>query len=383
MTDYRSARQGRSDTVQGFQAIKNTIGKLRSDFCVCPDRFGFFWVFSIKRSRNGEMLVFLIRSYIFSTLNSSQEKWKWFWLPWFLSGVTTSWSWGSQFKMLENDWQLIVVHSYHNLSFLSVIFNIFGSNYETFFMTSGMFKCMSCIYQANIWGPSIRFAGVSMIRRRNDATLRMQMIKSWWAMTAKIYSVLLSLFGYLTVNWSLLGLHESALFLKASVDFNRLYACTRFHMATLRDSLAQICGIPETQQPPSPPQHCPKTVLWLCHSALPVKQLKGWKQCVLWETCQCEWCARVSGCCPLCSLFDRLPPILWAETLSISSHYSVTWNEGAKNPRHLLRLLNESNFLPESTRRAYTSIVTLNYVTLIQINKGCCHQDSRTAASDM
>lgn len=198
------------------------------------------------------MLVFLIRSYIFSTLNSSQEKWKWFWLPWFLSGVTTSWSRGSQFKMLENDWQLIVVHSYHNLSFLSVIFNIFGSNYETFFMTSGMFKCMSCINQANIWGPSIRFAGVSMIRRRNDASLRMQMIKSWWAMTAKIYSVLLSLFGYLTVNWLLLGLHESALFLKASVDFNRLYACTRFHMATLRDSLAQICGIPETQQPPPP-----------------------------------------------------------------------------------------------------------------------------------
>lgn len=250
MTDYRSARQGRSDTVQGFQAIKNTIGKLRKSR-ICQDRQkSLAWVVSIKRSRNGEMLVFLIRSYIFSTLNSSQEKWKWFWLPWFLSGVTTSWSCGSQFKMLENDWQLIVVHLYHNLSFLSVIFNIFGSNYETFFMTSGMFKCMSCIYQANIWGPSIRFAGVSMIRRRNDASLRMQMIKSWWAVTAKIYSVLLSLFGYLTVNWSLLGLHESALFLKASVDFNRLNACTRFHMATLRDSLAQICGIPETQQPP-------------------------------------------------------------------------------------------------------------------------------------
>lgn len=72
------------------------------------------------------------------------------------------------------------------------------------------------------------------------------------------------------------------------------------------------------------------------------------------------------------------PPILQAKTLSISSHYSVTWNHGAKKPNQLLRLLNESNFLPESTRRAHTSIATLNYLTLIQINKSHRHQDCAT-----
>ncbi len=44
----------------------------------------------------------------------------------------------------------------------------------------------------------------------------------------------------------------------------------------------------------------------------------------------------------------------------------------------LLRLLNESNFLPESTRRAHTSIATVNYPTLIQINKSHCRQGCAT-----
>lgn len=79
---------------------------------------------------------------------------------------------------------------------------------------------------------------------------------------------------------------------------------------------------------------------------------------------------------PLC--LWPAPPILQARTLSISSHYSVTWNHRAKKPNQLLRLLNESNFLPESTRRAHTSMETLNYLTLIQINKSHCHQDCAT-----
>lgn len=83
-------------------------------------------------------------------------------------------------------------------------------------------------------------------------------------MTAKICSVLPSLFGYLTVNWSSFCLHESARCLSSSkCDFNRLYVCTHFYMATLRDSSAQICGIPKS----FPTSHyCPKKVLWLCHS---------------------------------------------------------------------------------------------------------------------
>lgn len=124
--------------------------------------------------------------------------------------------------------------------------------------------------------------------------------------------------------------------------------------------------------------------MWLCRSqsqaqsVLAVKERRGEKQCVRWGTCQCEWCAPVWGCCPLHSVSDQLPPILQAKTLSISSHYSVTWNHGAKKPNQLLRLLNESNFLPESTRRAHTSIATLNYLTLIQINKSHRHQDCAT-----
>lgn len=125
-----------------------------------------------------------------------------------------------------------------------------------------------------------------------------------------------------------------------------------------------------------------------CHVTLPLsvtstvcsrcKRAAGRKQCVQWGTCHCEWCAPVWGCCPPHSVSDQLPPILQAKTLSISSHYSVTWNHGAKKPNQLLRLLNESNFLPESTRRAHTSIATLNYLTLIQINKSHRHQDCAT-----
>lgn len=137
------------------------------------------------------------------------------------------------------------------------------------------------------------------------------------------------------------------------------------------------------------PHSYPQTVMWLscrpqsqARSVLAVKEREGGqKQCVLWETCHCEWCAPVWGCCPLYSVSDHHHhprPILQAKTLSISSHYSVTWNHGGKKPDQLLRLLNESNFLPESTRRAHTSIATPNYLTLIQINKSRRHQDCAT-----
>lgn len=72
-------------------------------------------------------------------------------------------------------------------------------------------------------------------------------------------------------------------------------------------------------------------------------------------------------------------PVLQAKTLSISSHYPVTWNQRAKKPRHLLRLLNESNFLPESTYIHRN----LNYLTLIQINKSHCHQDCAATIADV
>lgn len=92
----------------------------------------------------------------------------------------------------------------------------------------------------------------------------------------------------------------------------------------------------------------------------------------VWVMCSC-----VGVLLPPLCLWPA-PPILQAKTPSISSHYSVTWNHGAKNPNQVLRLLNESNFLPESTRRAHTSIATLNYLTLIQINKSQRHQDCAT-----
>lgn len=81
------------------------------------------------------------------------------------------------------------------------------------------------------------------------------------------------------------------------------------------------------------------------------------------------------------SSMTRNPPQPPGQTLlhlSISSQYSVTWNHGAKKLNQLLRLLNESNFLPESTKRAHISIATLNYLTLIQINKRHHHQDCAT-----
>lgn len=74
-------------------------------------------------------------------------------------------------------------------------------------------------------------------------------------------------------------------------------------------------------------------------------------------------------------LSQTSPPTFQARNLS--SHYSVTWNHRAKKPNQL-RLLNECNFLPESTRRAQTSIATLNYRTLIQINKDQHHLDCAT-----
>lgn len=95
----------------------------------------------------------------------------------------------------------------------------------------------------------------------------------------------------------------------------------------------------------------------------PVRDMSVWVMCS---------CVGVLSS-PLC--LWPASPILQAKTLSISSHYSVTWNQGAKKPHHLLHLLNESNFLPESTRPSHTSIATLNYLTLIQINKSHRDQD--------
>lgn len=111
------------------------------------------------------------------------------------------------------------------------------------------------------------------------------------------------------------------------------------------------------------------------------QRAKGPRQYVWWETRHCDWCAPVEGGV-LSSPLRLWPafPILQARTLSISSHYSVTWNRGGggqkKIPHHLFHLLNESNFLPESTRPARTSTATLNYLTLIQINKRHRDQDS-------
>lgn len=88
--------------------------------------------------------------------------------------------------------------------------------------------------------------------------------------------------------------------------------------------------------------------------------------------------ALLHGSVVISLLSQTSSPILQARTLSISSHYSVTWNRGAKKPNQLLRLLNESNFLPESTRHAHTSIASLNYLLLIQINKSHHHQGYAT-----
>lgn len=52
-----------------------------------------------------------------------------------------------------------------------------------------------------------------------------------------------------------------------------------------------------------------------------------------------------------------------------------------RNPDHLFHLLNESNFLPESTRRVRTSVATLNYLTLIRINKSWRDQDRAVTAT--
>lgn len=87
--------------------------------------------------------------------------------------------------------------------------------------------------------------------------------------------------------------------------------------------------------------------------------------------------APVWDCCPS-PLSSRPGPV------PISSHYSVTWNQEGKgsekrNHDHLFHLLNESNFLPQSTRRAHTSVATQNYLTLIRINKSRCDQDSAVA----
>lgn len=123
-------------------------------------------------------------------------------------------------------------------------------------------------------------------------------------------------------------------------------------------------------------------VMWLCRSqsqaqsVLAVKE-QGVSECPvrdvsLWMMCSCV--GVLSS--PLC--LRPAPPTFQARNLSISSHYSVTWNHRAKKPNQLLSLLNECNFLPESTRRAHTSIATLNYPTLIQINKSHRHLDCAT-----
>lgn len=157
------------------------------------------------------------------------------------------------------------------------------------------------------------------------------------------------------------------------MNFNWLY--------TLRDSLAQYAEYPIASPPPPLSQECLVTLsLGYVHVLLLLWNSRGTE-----NSMSCEKRVSVSdalvfqgavlsapsptGCPP--SSGPRPSPSLhiiqWPET----------WGGGGcKNPCHLLRLLNESNFLPESTRRAYTSIVTLNYVTLIQINKGRRHQDS-------
>lgn len=94
--------------------------------------------------------------------------------------------------------------------------------------------------------------------------------------------------------------------------------------------------------------------------------------------------APVRGCC-----FS--PPSSRPGPSPIASHYSVTWNqegEGSKkekrkrrNPDYLFHLVNESNFLPERTGRACTSVATQNYLTLIWINKTQSNQDSAVAAT--
>lgn len=50
-----------------------------------------------------------------------------------------------------------------------------------------------------------------------------------------------------------------------------------------------------------------------------------------------------------------------------------------RNPNNLFHLLNESNFLPESTWRAHMSMAPQNYLTLIWSNKSQCDQDSAVA----
>lgn len=84
------------------------------------------------------------------------------------------------------------------------------------------------------------------------------------------------------------------------------------------------------------------------------------------------------GCCPLHSVSDQRPPSSGPRP-SPSLHITQ-WPEttGPKQPHHLFHLLNESNFLPESTKRAHTSIETLNDLTLIQINNNHCYQDCAT-----
>lgn len=140
------------------------------------------------------------------------------------------------------------------------------------------------------------------------------------------------------------------------------------------------CRITQSHQHPS--SQFSKIIMWLCLSHS-LAQSVLWKERRGENSVSWERCVSVSdvllcwGCCPLPSVSDQ-PPILQARTLSISSHYSVTWNHRAHKPNRLLRLLNESNFLPESTERAHTSIATRNYLTLIQINKRHCHQGCAT-----
>lgn len=113
--------------------------------------------------------------------------------------------------------------------------------------------------------------------------------------------------------------------------------------------------------------------LWL--KATEAKTVCPVRDMSMWVMCACVW-----GGVVLSPLSLTTPPTIHrARTLSISSHYPVTWNHGdKKKSNQLLHLLNESNFLPESTRHAHTSMATLNYLTLIQINKSHHHQDCAT-----
>lgn len=127
-------------------------------------------------------------------------------------------------------------------------------------------------------------------------------------------------------------------------------------------------GKVDTSLPPG----CPSTVICdivfprsQAQSVLAVKERRGEKTlCTVWDVSVWAMWPDV-GVSSLLLHFWRAPQSLQAKTLSISSHYSVTWNHKAKKLNQLLCLPNESNSLPERTRHAHISIATWNWLTLI------------------